>query len=195
MIVKEFGLDYSQRDNTIDPFSSCWSTSEVAIITFKGVLPLKDTEKWPTEYIQPEDALYQYIYKNSGMKTYQSHDNACKWTSKWIGYPVTFNVIKLSPNALNDQLKQYGPVMISGSFPGYPVRYEKPLGHMVVCYGVDNSFVYLMDPYGDTMNDWRGSGGKVKVPLEFAFGSKDISRPYKGWFNKDNNLWVIRTEV
>jgi hypothetical protein len=83
------------------------------------------------------------------------------------------------------------PVVISGSFPGYPTKKVKPLGHIVCLVGAEwpgNNWIgppdsiIWDDPYGNTLNDWQGSGNDVKVRFKkFIDRIKPVGSPSVKW--------------
>ena len=83
------------------------------------------------------------------------------------------------------------PVVLSGTFPGYPTKRPQPLGHIVTMAGYGPEGVIIIDPYGDTLNDWKGSGKRVLL---------DWSQ-FKNWIKpagNDQQKWAhafIRKDV
>jgi hypothetical protein len=83
------------------------------------------------------------------------------------------------------------PVVISGTFPGYPTKKPKPLGHIVCLVGAEwpgddwigpPDSIMWDDPYGNTLCDWEGSGNDVKVDFKtFVNWIKPVGDPSIKW--------------
>jgi hypothetical protein len=90
---------------------------------------------------------------------------------------VSFSTERTTPQIINE-LVEGRPVIVSGRFPGFPTRKTQPLGHVVCLVGCewqqDNAknpvagpdFFIIDDPYGDTLNDWKGSGNDIRLDAE-----------------------------
>jgi hypothetical protein len=84
------------------------------------------------------------------------------------------------------------PVIMSGNFPGFPTRRNKPLGHIVCLVGCEwqpanaknpvasPDFFIIDDPYGNTLNDWNGSGNDVRL----------VSETFYSWMKPEKNTGV-----
>jgi hypothetical protein len=125
------------------------------------------------KYEQPEDNLRKFI--ESYGKNPEIHAELSEYTNKWMGRKVTdFNTSRKISDIFAELLAGR-PVVISGTFPGYPTKKAKPLGHIVCLVGAEwpgNDWigppesVLWDDPYGNTIKDWQGSGNDVKVDFE-----------------------------
>jgi hypothetical protein len=101
------------------------------------------------------------------------HDQLSRGTNEWMGRKVTKFQMDVPIAALIENIRQKRPVTISGTFPGYPKPRARPLGHIVTLIGFewtgdkiedDPAAAIVDDPYGQTMNNWQGSGNDVKIP-------------------------------
>jgi hypothetical protein len=162
-----YGKDnYSQRNNEIDPFGSCNVTAMVSALDYLGV-------RFPGgKRNQPEDRLYEYIKENKGEPT--NHGDLSKFTNQWVGKTITKFSTAVPLETIITEVCNNRPVIMSGDFPGYPTKKPKPLGHIVCLVGAQwngmNSiighpdFFIVDDPYGNTLDDWKGSGNDIKIP-------------------------------
>jgi uncharacterized protein YvpB len=171
MIVNiSFGKkNYSQRNNAVKPLSSCNVTSMVMALDYMGYAFPKGN------YEQPEDNLRFFIEENGGNP--ENHYALSEYTNKWMGKRVTAFSTEQSIAAIMKELREGRPVVISGTFPGYPElnRNQKtgevePLGHIVCLVGYEYknehespADVLWDDPYGNTLENWKGAGNDVKV--------------------------------
>jgi hypothetical protein len=83
------------------------------------------------------------------------------------------------------------PVVISGTFPGYPTKREKPLGHIVCLVGAEwpgdtwigpPDAVLWDDPYGNTLNNWQGSGNDIAASYQqFIEWIKPVNNVTSKW--------------
>jgi hypothetical protein len=160
-------INFSQRNNLNKPLESCNVTSMCMALSYLGYA-------FPSgPYEQPEDNLRKYI-EDTG-KSPEVHAELSALTNKWMGKPVTnFSTGRKIKDIFNEIISGR-PVVISGAFPGYPVPLKKPLGHIVCLVGSDwqgnnwnetPDFVIWDDPYGDTLNDWKGGGNDVRADYQ-----------------------------
>lgn len=158
---------YSQRNNVIKPLESCNVTSMVMALDYLGYQFPKG------EHEQPEDNLRKFI-EGQG-KNPEVHAELSEYTNRWMGREVTkFNTAR-KISAILEEILAGRPVVISGSFPGYPTKKIKALGHIVCLVGAEwlgndwigppDSIIWD-DPYGNTLNDWQGAGNDVKVDFK-----------------------------
>jgi hypothetical protein len=154
--------NFSQRNNALKPLSSCNVTSMVMALSYLGY-------QFPFgAYEQPEDNLRAFIEAAGREPT--NHYDLSEWTNRWMGKRVTDFSTARSIDSILGELKSGRPVVISGTFPGFPRRLAKPLGHIVCLVGAEwlgcsalPDCVIWDDPFGDTANNWNGSGDDVKV--------------------------------
>jgi len=184
--VGEGKMNYSQRNNEINPHGSCNTTSMVMALCYLGY-------KFPEgKFSQPEDNLTDFITNDprcieqrnrfvaqnswaKGIPSVQIHDLLASGTNLWMGKEVvTFSWAR----KIFDILKEFEegrPVVLSGSFPGYPTKMPQPYGHIVTGVGAiwdtDNgssatipTHIIVDDPYGNTLNNWKGSGKTIEIP-------------------------------
>jgi hypothetical protein len=97
-----------------------------------------------------------------------------------MGKRVTAFSTERSIAAIMRELRDRRPVVISGTFPGYPElnRNKKtgeaePLRHIVCLVGYEGkneheapASMVWDDPYGNTLENWKGSGNDVKVDYQ-----------------------------
>ena len=159
---------YSQRNNAIKPLESCNVTSMVMALDYLGY-------RFPAgQYEQPEDNLRKFIEDNG--KNPEIHADLSEFTNRWMNKRVTKFVTNKRIGEIFAELLDGRPVVISGAFPGFPTKRAKgPMGHIVCLVGAKwkgndwigpPDYVYWDDPYGNTLNDWQGSGNDVQVDYQ-----------------------------
>jgi hypothetical protein len=125
------------------------------------------------EYEQPEDNLRRFIERNG--KNPEVHAELSEYTNRWMGRKVTGFSTQRKISDILAELLSGRPVVISGTFPGYPTKKEKPLGHIVCLVGAEwpgdawigpPDSITWDDPYGNTLNDWKESGDDIKVDFK-----------------------------
>jgi len=183
--VSEGKKNYTQRNNEIKPHGSCNTTSMVMGLCYLGW-------EFPAgNFAQPEDRLTDFITNNQkciqernrfiaqntwakGIPSVQIHDLLARCTNIWLGInAVSF----LTNRGIVDILQQFldgYPVVLSGTFPGYPNVMPEPFGHIVTGVGaiwdktpssaVQPTHIIIDDPYGHTLDNWRGSGNDIEIP-------------------------------
>ena len=165
--VSEGKVNFSQRNNSIKPLSSCNVTSMVMALSYMGLaLP-------PGEHRQPEDNLRAFIEANG--KNPENHYELSEYTNRWLGRSVTKFSTARKINDIFLELLAGRPVVISGTFPGFPTRKDKPLGHIVCMVGAEwkgeswigpPDSVIWDDPYGNTLKDWQDSGNDIHIDYQ-----------------------------
>jgi hypothetical protein len=124
-------------------------------------------------YEQPEDNLRYFIETVHG-EAPTNHYPLSEFTNKWLGRKVTYFSTSVPVKDIINDLKKNLPVVLSGTFPGYPNKLAEPLGHIVTLVGAvwdgndekkDPDQFIIDDPYGNTLDNWRGSGNDVYLPL------------------------------
>jgi hypothetical protein len=182
--VSEGKENYSQRNNLIKPFESCNVTSMVMALEYMGYVFPKG------EFGQPEDNLRTFMETNG--KNPELHAELSEYTNKWMGRKVTeFSMLRTISDILSELLEGH-PVVISGTFPGFPTKKAKPLGHIVCLVGAewDNKSEWIGppdrviwdDPYGNTMKDWQGSGNDIKIEYKkFIEWIKPVNNTVAKW--------------
>jgi hypothetical protein len=157
--------NYSQRNNELKPLESCNVTCMSMALDYLGYAFPGGPHK------QPEDNLRAYMEANGLEPTI--HDQLSKGVNGWIGRKVTSFSTAVSVNTLIKEIAAGRPVVISGTFPGYPKPVKNPLGHIVCLVGFEwdgnnyneiPSAAIIDDPYGQTLNNWQGNGNDVKIP-------------------------------
>jgi hypothetical protein len=177
---------YSQRNNAIDPMSSCNVTAMVDAIEAAGwVLPFGG----PEEPKQPEDRLHRFIDTDAEcQRLWRSVDPrgtipAVQWmavlalgANRWMGTVLDQWVESAHPVRMLMHLADGGTCVVVGQFPGTQ-------GHVVALVGVaydeaDPShprYWIIDDPWGDYHTGYsnqRGAG--VEMP---ASDFREILRP------------------
>jgi hypothetical protein len=160
--------NFSQRNNELKPLESCNVTAMVMALSYMdSVFP-------PGRFEQPEDNLRDFIVNAGGNP--ENHYQLSAYTNRWMGKQVTHFSTERSIAGIFGELSANRPVVLSGTFPGHPALNvsrktgkPEPLGHIVCLAGFggnDNNPDYVIwdDPYGDTLNNWRGSGNDIKIP-------------------------------
>jgi len=167
---------FSQRNNEIDPHNACQVTSMVMAASYIPRL-WEAFERSPyfgqySSFPQPEDRFHQAMLDWRMDPTV--HGNLMAGFNKWVGFSADFFSTTVPLSQLIDDLRKGLPVVMSGTFPGYPEPLKIPYGHVVCLVGAEwenENDVYdppshwiINDPYGDTMNNWKGSGSGVAIP-------------------------------
>jgi hypothetical protein len=121
------------------------------------------------QFNQPEDRLQQALLDWNLKPT--NHYDLMKGYNKFMGKEIDFFSVSVPFKELIDDLLSGLPWVGSGTFPGFPLPEKKPLGHIVCVAGMayeddpySPSKMIIDDPYGNTMNNWKGSGNDVEVP-------------------------------
>jgi hypothetical protein len=181
--ISDGKVNFSQRNNLIKPFESCNVTSMVMALGYLGYSFPKG------EYDQPEDNLRVFIEANRKDPTI--HADLSEYTNRWMGRKVTdFSTTRKISDILAELLTGR-PVVISGTFPGFPTKKAKPLGHIVCLVGAEwtgkdwigppDSMIWD-DPYGNTLADWKGSGNDIKIEYQmFINWIKPTGNPSIKW--------------
>jgi hypothetical protein len=171
--VSKEKVNFSQRNNALEPLISCNVTSMVM-----GLSYLK--WKFPEgKYEQPEDNLRAFLKRQR--KNPENHAELSEYTNRWLGkLAASFSTQRLMSQVVNE-IMNGRPVIMSGNFPGFPTRRNKPLGHIVCLVGCEwqpanaenlvssPDFFIIDDPYGDTLNDWKGSGNDIRLTAEVFY--------------------------
>jgi hypothetical protein len=160
-------INFSQRNNEIMPLVTCQVTSMVMGLSYLG------WEFPEGRYRQPEDNLKTYFMEQK--KNPEIHADLAEYTNRWLGKTaVSFSTKRTLPQIINEIVKER-PVIVSGQFPGFPTRRVQPLGHVVCLVGCEwlpanaknpvaaPDFFIVDDPYGNTLNDWNGSGNDIRL--------------------------------
>ncbi|MCQ2209251.1 MAG: C39 family peptidase [Paludibacteraceae bacterium] len=188
--------NYSQRNNKVNPNKSCNTTSMTMAASYQPAIwkAFKESEiysKYAYKFSQPEDCLQQYMLDNGLTPTY--HPDLSRAFNQFLGYNVTSFSMNVPLEDLIEEIKSGRPVVISGDFPKSDGR---TLGHIVVLVGLifekelDKlpSYWIIDDPYGDTLNDWTGSGNDIKLPHEFFMKVIKNKGMSKKWAHTFKNL-------
>jgi hypothetical protein len=142
------------------------------------------------QYEQPEDRLQQALLDWGLDPT--NHYDLMNGYNKFMGAEIDrFSTTVLFNNLIDDLLSGL-PWVGSGTFPGYPKPAAKPLGHIVCIVGMvyeddphTPSAMIIDDPYGDTMNNWQGSGNDIQIPFDlFAAWMKPLKDPAVFWAHR-----------
>jgi hypothetical protein len=174
--------NFSQRNNKVRPYSSCNTTSMTMASSYIGFLwdlflnsPYFSRYK---QFEQPEDRLQQALL-DWGLDPTNHYDLMRGYNKFMCKEPdVDFFSVSASKNDLIDDLLSGKPWVGSGTFPGYPeinvdpkTNKPKPLGHIVCVVGFvcendpySPSAIIIDDPYGNTMDNWKGSGNDIQIP-------------------------------
>ena len=176
-------LNWTQRNNIRDPYNTCNVTSMIMALDYLGY-------EFPDgKYERPTDNLHCFMEEKELRPTW--HEELSLATNLWMGQFITeFSTERPIPEILNE-LKGGRPVVLSGDFPGYPIkRPQGPLGHIVVLVGADwdgpdtglPSSIIIDDPYGNTLNNWQGSGNDIVLPWNlFIEWFKYCGSPHTKW--------------
>jgi hypothetical protein len=163
-------MNFSQRNNKLMPLVTCNVTSMVMGLSYLGW-------KFPEgKYEQPEDNLKAFFMEQE--KNPEIHADLAEYTNRWLGKTAASFSTKRTLSQIVNEIVEGRPVVMSGTFPGFPTRRNQPLGHIVCLVGcewrpasaenpVDSpDFFIIDDPYGNSLNDWKGSGNDIKLDAE-----------------------------
>jgi len=195
--VSEGKDNFSQRNNEVNPLISCNTTSLTMATSYIPQLwemflnsPINQKYK---KYNQPEDRLHSYI-RDKGLNP-ENHYDLMKGYNQFMGKEIDYFSTNVLTFHLIDELLAGRPWVGSGTFPGFPKPINKPLGHIVCVVGVvfeTNPYspheMIIDDPYGDTMNNWQGSGNNIKIPWDLFV---DWMKPVKD----DKMFWAHRFKI
>ena len=167
--------NYSQRNNKVRPFSSCNTTSLAMATSYIAALwdiyiNSSTYKKYP-QFEQPEDRLHQALL-DWGLNP-ENHYDLMKGYNRFMEKEIDFFSPSVPFRELVDELLSGKPWVGSGTFPGFPNPVKTPLGHIVCVVGLayesdpyTPSSIIIDDPYGNTMNNWQGSGNDVTIPWD-----------------------------
>ncbi|MCL2174999.1 MAG: C39 family peptidase [Treponema sp.] len=179
--VSKGKLYYSQRNNERDPNNTCNVTSMIMALYYLGF-------NFPSgKYTQPEDNLHLFMTERK-LRPW-IHAELSLAVNQWIGKQITSFSTARTISSIFDQLKDGRPVVLSGTFPGFPTKLAKPLGHIVTLVGaewdevtVNPKSIIIDDPYGDTLNNWKGSGNDIVLSwAQFIDWFKDCGSTQTKW--------------
>jgi hypothetical protein len=146
------------------------------------------------QFEQPEDRLQQALLDWGLDPT--NHYDLMNGYNRFMGEDIDFFSTSIAIKDLIDGLLFGKPWVGSGTFPGYPeinidskTGKPSPLGHIVCVVGIvcDNdpyspSAIIIDDPYGNTMDNWKGSGNDVQIPWDlFVKWMKPVNDPAVFW--------------
>jgi hypothetical protein len=142
------------------------------------------------EYDQPEDRLQQALLDWNLNPTI--HADLAAGYNRFMGKNIDSFSTSTPFRFLIDDLLSGKPWIGSGTFPGFPTLVEKPLGHIVCVVGMEYesdpyspSAMIIDDPYGDTMNNWRGPGNDIFIPWKFFIEwMKPLKDPAVFWSHR-----------
>jgi hypothetical protein len=188
--ISEGKINYSQRNNEVRPYSSCNTTSLTMATSYIDSLwntftnsPIFQKYK---QFEQPEDRLQQALL-DWGLEP-TNHYDLMKGYNKFMGGDIDRFSTSVPFEKLIDELLDGRPWVGSGTFPGWPKPVKTPLGHIVCVVGMEYekdpykpAAMIIDDPYGDTMNNWVGSGNNIVIPFE----------KFAAWFKPLNNSKIF----
>ena len=197
--VSDGKINYSQRNNELNPHGSCNVTSIVMALSYLG------WEFPKGRYSQPEDNLTDFITNDpgviqernkfvaanpwaKGIPSVQIHDLLALGTNIWLGKKAVSFLWNRKIFDILSQPEEGKPVVLSGTFPGYPTVMPQPYGHIVTAVGtiwesekgsssVQPSHIIIDDPYGNTLDNWKGSGNDIEIPWNL----------FIAWFREPND--------
>jgi len=167
--------NYTQRNNEIDPLISCNTTCYTMACSYISELWKLFNESfifkhYNLKYKQEEDCFRRYMLDLHFDPTV--HINLSNCFNHFIMKDAATFETGVTYKTMMEDLDKGLPLIVSGTLPGYPTKRKSPLGHLVVLVGYVKSEEndelpkewIIDDPYGNTMNDWLGSGNDVHVP-------------------------------
>ena len=171
--------NYSQRNNEIDPMNACGPTSIVMAVSYipelwKAFTNSPYFEEYKT-FPQEEDRFHAAL--RDWKLNPEVHADLVSGINRWVGYDAdVFSTSVPLADVIKD-LQKGLPVVMSGTFPGHPTPMLFPYNHIVCVVGaewlekadMDSSPPVnwiVDDPFGSTMDNWRGSGNNILIPNE-----------------------------
>jgi hypothetical protein len=188
--------NFAQRNNEVNPLISCNTTSMTMATSYIPELwemflnsPINEKYK---KFSQPEDRLHTYI-RDRGLNP-ENHYDLMKGYNEFMGKEIDHFSTCVPFRFLIDELLAGRPWVGSGTFPGFPIPAKQPLGHIVCVVGmVYESDPYkpaemiIDDPYGNTINNWQGSGNDIKIPWDlFVNWMKPVKDAEIFWAHRFN---------
>jgi len=174
--VSEGLPNYSQRNNQIRPLSTCNTTSYTMATSYIPELweRFQNSEDFRrfSNFPQAEDRLTAAL---DGWKLNVTvHNDLMNGYNRFMGGRYArFSTANRWTDLVSDMIDRNLPWVGSGTFPGYPNPLKSPLGHIIAVVGLRYESdptrpegVIVDDPYGNTMDGWRGSGNDVVIPWE-----------------------------
>ena len=172
-------INYTQRNNEIDPMNACGPTSIVMAVSYipelwKAFTNSPYFEKYNT-FPQEEDRFHAALM--DWKLNPEVHADLVSGLNMWVGYDAdVFSTSVPLVEVIND-LRKGLPVVMSGTFSGFPTRMASPYNHIVCVVGAEwlekadmDSYPpvnwIVDDPFGNTMDNWKGSGNNVLIPHE-----------------------------
>jgi len=170
-------INYSQRNNEIDPMDACGPTSIVMAVSYIPQLWKAFTESPYFEkynvYPQEEDRFHASL-KEWNLNR-EVHADLASGINRWVGYEADVFSTSVTLADVVKDLRKGLPVVMSGTFPGYPAPMASPYNHIVCVVGAEwlektdmdsqSPVNWLVDdPFGNTMDNWKGSGNNVVIP-------------------------------
>jgi hypothetical protein len=189
--VSKGQVNFSQRNNEVRPLESCNTTSYTMAMSYIPELweMFKDSpvnKKYAKRFPQEEDRLQQFLLDIELDPTV--HADLLKGVTHFMGRPVSTFSTALRRTEMIGELLKGKPVVLSGTFPGFPRAMDKPYGHIVVLVGaqfrnIDKpEYMIIDDPYGDTLQNWNGSGDDIAIPWDlFVQWFKPVGNPDIFW--------------
>lgn len=194
--------NFSQRNNEVRPLSSCNTTSLTMATSYLPYLWDKflasPTNVLYKHFKQPEDRLQQALL-DWGLEP-TNHYQLMEGYNRFIGANIDHFSTCVSFKDLIGDLLEGIPWVGSGTFPGYPKAEKKPLGHIVCVVGMEYETdpyhpenMIIDDPYGNTMNNWIGSGNDVRIPFDFFVDwMKPVKDPKIFWAHRF--IWTAKSQ-
>jgi len=181
--VSQGKMNYSQRNNERNPHNACNVTSIVMALDYLGY------DFPPGPYKQPEDNLHYFMEQEKLRPTW--HYELSTATNKWMGRRVTDFSTERPIGSIFEELKKGKPVVLSGDFPFVNSKSVRvTLGHIVVLVGAEwdgdgtgnPKSVIIDDPYGNTINNFQGSGNDVVLSWDqFVKWFKTVNSTKTKW--------------
>jgi hypothetical protein len=167
--------NFSQRNNEVRPFSSCNTTSMTMATSYINslwdIFTNSRSYRRYNSYKQPEDRLQQALL-DWGLEP-TNHYDLMNGYNRFMEKDIDFFSVSASKKDLIDNLLSGKPWVGSGTFTGFPDPEKEPIGHIVCVTGIvydDDPYtpaaMIVDDPYGDTMNNWKGSGNDIQIPWD-----------------------------
>ena len=118
--VSKDKVNYSQRNNEVNPNKSCNTTSMVMAASYMPEVWNLFTnselyKKYSQKFKQPEDCLQQYMLDVGLRPTF--HDDLAKAFNQFVGKKVASFSMGMPLATMVKELKEGRPVVISGDFP------------------------------------------------------------------------------
>ena len=186
---------YSQLNNQIDPYIACQVTAMVMGLDMGGfgISPISNLEC--SDFKQPEDKLRSFLLNDKNILKFckQSHpdsklpppewaDVMCYAINKLYGKNITFFYQPLNMSNIVSDLQSGFPTYTSMRYPdntNFSGKVSPIAGHIVLIVGIDESNIYINDPYKNHLTGEKDGFNNKYTFEEFNAHNKGYAIRYR----------------